>query len=281
MPRALSRQRLRQTVLSSRMTPNDVSAKVIVLFRTTLRPGADLVAFESLENRMSDLVNQIPGYLGVKSYTVADGETISIAQFASTEALLSWRNHPEHIVAQRAGRERFYAAYDARLCNVEPPIRVRARHRTGRLTGSRPHTRGTGPVGSAHTQARVAVHCPACSDLNCMLIVNTLGADQPMAKTPTVERETATFRLPSTLLERARKEGADRGLAYVRSIEEALEVYFFSRLPPPMAEALEGDIKELKVSRDNYFYSLLDARYRQLIAKEAVSELRKSSPRKK
>src|SRR5436853_4260752 len=85
-------------------------------------------------------------------------------------------------------------------------------------------------------------------------------------KTPTVERETATFRLPAALLERARKEGSDRGLAYVRSVEEALEVYFFSRLPPPMAEALEDDIKDLKVSRQNYFYSLLDARYRQLIS---------------
>src|SRR5438309_1874796 len=92
-----------------------------------------------------------------------------------------------------------------------------------------------------------------------------------MAKTPTVERETATFRLPAALLERARKEGADSGLAYVRSIEEALEVYFFSRLPPPMAEALDEDIKELQVSRQNYFYSLLDARYRQLIAKAARS----------
>src|SRR6267142_613113 len=89
-----------------------------------------------------------------------------------------------------------------------------------------------------------------------------------MAKTPTVERETATFRLPASLLERARAEGAARGLAYVRSVEEALEVYFFSRLPPPMAEMLEQDVKELKVSRENYFYSLLDARYRQILAKE-------------
>src|SRR2546425_6583966 len=100
---------------------------------------------------------------------------------------------------------------------------------------------------------------------------------RPMAKTPTTERETATFRLPATLLNRARQEGAARGLAYVRSVEEALEVYFFSRLPPPMADALEQDIKELKVSRENYFYSLLDARYRQLISKAAVAEGRKVS----
>jgi hypothetical protein len=105
-----------------------------------------------------------------------------------------------------------------------------------------------------------------------MLIVHT-----GMAKTPTVERETATFRLPATLLERARKEGAARGLAYVRSVEEALEVYFFSRLPPPMAEALEQDLKEQKVSRENYFYfySLLDARYRQLIARDALKGRKK------
>ena len=90
-----------------------------------------------------------------------------------------------------------------------------------------------------------------------------------MAKTPTVERETATFRLPASLLARARRDGADRGLAYVRSIEEALEIYFLSRLPPPMAEVLEEDIKDQKVSRENYFYSLLDARYRQVLAKQA------------
>jgi hypothetical protein len=102
-----------------------------------------------------------------------------------------------------------------------------------------------------------------------------------MAKTPTVERETATFRLPASLLERARAEGAARGLAYVRSVEEALEVYFFSRLPPPMAEMLEQDVKELKVSRENYFYSLLDARYRQLLAKPATRESKRSAAKTK
>lgn len=102
-----------------------------------------------------------------------------------------------------------------------------------------------------------------------------------MAKTPTVERETATFRLPASLLERARAEGAARGLAYVRSVEEALEVYFFTRLPPPMAEAFERDIKELKVSRENYFYSLLDARYRQLISRDAIAARKGAAAKKK
>jgi hypothetical protein len=98
-----------------------------------------------------------------------------------------------------------------------------------------------------------------------------------MPKIPTTEREVATFRLPAELLDRARKDGADRGLAYVRSVEEALEVYFFVRLPPPMAQALEEDLENQKVSRQDYFHSLLDARYRQLLAKGArnTSESRK------
>jgi hypothetical protein len=99
-----------------------------------------------------------------------------------------------------------------------------------------------------------------------------------MPKTPTTEREVATFRLPAELLERARKDGADRGLAYVRSVEEALEVYFFVRLPPPMAQALEDDLKRQRVSRQDYFHSLLDARYRQLLAKGTRSA---SEPDKK
>jgi hypothetical protein len=102
-----------------------------------------------------------------------------------------------------------------------------------------------------------------------------------MVKTPTVERETATFRLPASLLERARREGAARGLAYVRSVEEALEVYFFSRLPPPMAETLEADVKDLKVSRQNYFYSLLDARYRELITKRSLADAKRSGTKKR
>lgn len=102
-----------------------------------------------------------------------------------------------------------------------------------------------------------------------------------MGKTPTTERETATFRLPTALLNRARAWGGTRGLPYVRSVEEALEIYFFSRLPPPMAKALEEDLKELKLSRENYFYSLLDARYRQVLAKAAVRQTQGSAAKKR
>jgi heme-degrading monooxygenase HmoA len=101
------------------MTSSTPFAKVFVLIRTSLRPGADLAAYEAMNARMEALVSQIPGYLGIKGYTSEDGDSVAIAQFESHDALLRWRNHPEHREAQRAGRERFYATYDVRVCTVE------------------------------------------------------------------------------------------------------------------------------------------------------------------
>ena len=101
------------------MAFSDSSPKVLVLIRTSLRPNCDLAAYEAMDARMNELVSQIPGYQGIKAFTADDGESIAIAQFDSHEALLRWRAHPEHRGAQRAGREKFYASYDVRVCSVE------------------------------------------------------------------------------------------------------------------------------------------------------------------
>jgi heme-degrading monooxygenase HmoA len=93
--------------------------RIVVLIRASLRPNCDLAAYEAMDTRMNELVSQIPGYLGIKAYTADDGETVAIAQFESREALIHWRDHPEHLDAQRAGRQTFYASYDIRVCSVE------------------------------------------------------------------------------------------------------------------------------------------------------------------
>ena len=54
--------------------------------------------------------------------------------------------------------------------------------------------------------------------------------------------------------------------------------------PPEGTDGLQKarqDIKELKLSRENYFYSLLDARYRQLIAKAVAARRRGGASKKK
>ncbi|HET9956733.1 MAG TPA: antibiotic biosynthesis monooxygenase [Polyangiaceae bacterium] len=101
------------------MVPSKQSADVLVFIRTTLRPGCDLTAYEVMDARMNEILSKIPGYLGVKGYTADDGESIAIVRFESREALIQWRDHPEHLEAQRAGREKFYATYEIRVCAVE------------------------------------------------------------------------------------------------------------------------------------------------------------------
>jgi heme-degrading monooxygenase HmoA len=101
------------------MASSPSEPKVFVLIRTSMRAGFDLAAYEALDTRMNEIVGQIPGYLGIKGYTAEDGESIAIARFESHEALVRWRDHPEHLEVQRAGREQFYATYDISVCSVE------------------------------------------------------------------------------------------------------------------------------------------------------------------
>lgn len=90
---------------------------VIALLRTRLHPEADRAAYEALGGRMFELVQTMPGFLGASESTV-DGETLGIIRFESLEALRAWREHPEHLEAQRRGKTNFYAAYTIEVCEV-------------------------------------------------------------------------------------------------------------------------------------------------------------------
>ncbi len=92
---------------------------VIVVIRTSLRPDADASAYGVMGARMDELARTIPGFIDAKGYKSEDGDEISLVTFASREALRAWREHPEHLEAQRAGRERFYASYQVQVCAVE------------------------------------------------------------------------------------------------------------------------------------------------------------------
>jgi heme-degrading monooxygenase HmoA len=88
---------------------------VLTIFRSRLRPEAH-AEYEPVAARMDELAATMPGFLGIKTFQAADGERVSIVEFASAAEALAWRNHPEHREAQRLGRERFYAAYDVIVC---------------------------------------------------------------------------------------------------------------------------------------------------------------------
>ncbi len=95
---------------------------VTVVFRSRLRE-ANEAGYRSLAPKILELAQSMPGFVSFKSFTAEDGERVSIGQFESLEALEAWRKHPEHLAAQRRGREEFYAEYSLEVCT---PIRAYA-----------------------------------------------------------------------------------------------------------------------------------------------------------
>jgi heme-degrading monooxygenase HmoA len=87
---------------------------VIGIFRNRLREGA--AGYPATAERMEALVSKLPGFLGIKTFRAEDGERVSLFAFESLAALEAWRDHPEHRVAQRRGRDEFYAEYTLQIC---------------------------------------------------------------------------------------------------------------------------------------------------------------------
>ncbi len=84
---------------------------VITVFRSRLRPEA-VAEYAPHAEAIERLARATPGFRSIKTFTADDGERVSIVEFESLEAVDAWRRHPEHVEAQRVGRERYYLEYE-------------------------------------------------------------------------------------------------------------------------------------------------------------------------
>jgi heme-degrading monooxygenase HmoA len=90
---------------------------IVTVFRSRLVPGLE-EEYLALVERMRELAVKMPGYISHKGFWADDGERVTIVQFESEEAQRAWRTHPDHVAAQRLGREKFYTEYDIKVCRV-------------------------------------------------------------------------------------------------------------------------------------------------------------------
>lgn len=88
-----------------------------VVFTSARTEGDDGYAQTSEE--MVALASAQPGFLGVESARGEDGLGITVSYWRDEGAIRAWRAHADHLVAQRAGRQRWYRAYKIRVCRVE------------------------------------------------------------------------------------------------------------------------------------------------------------------
>src|SRR5579862_7739173 len=90
---------------------------IVTVFRSRLRPGVrdDYVAWVG---RMEKLAATMPGYISHKGFFAEDGERVTIVEFENEEGMRAWREHPQHVAAQRAGRDKFYTEYHYQICTI-------------------------------------------------------------------------------------------------------------------------------------------------------------------
>jgi heme-degrading monooxygenase HmoA len=80
---------------------------------------ADQSGYAETNDRMEELVRDIPGYLGMDYAQNPGGLAITVGYFRDAEALTQWRTNAEHRAAQKRGRAEWYENYTLHVAKVE------------------------------------------------------------------------------------------------------------------------------------------------------------------
>lgn len=93
----------------------------VVIFRATVR--ALDAEYAATAARMRDLALGQFGCL--EFHSVTEGiEEVSLSYWPSEENIRAWKAHPEHALAQQAGRERWYKAYSVQVAEIRREYHV-------------------------------------------------------------------------------------------------------------------------------------------------------------
>ena len=73
--------------------------------------------YKAMSAALDVAIQKSPGYLGQDH--VGDHTTITVSYWKNLESIQIWRQHTEHLVAQRLGKQEWYDSYTVRICKVE------------------------------------------------------------------------------------------------------------------------------------------------------------------
>jgi heme-degrading monooxygenase HmoA len=87
----------------------------VVIFRARIRSHD--AEYVEVAARMRDLAL---GEFGcIEFHAVTDGsDEVALSYWPSEESIRAWKAHPEHLLAQQAGRERWYESYSVQITRV-------------------------------------------------------------------------------------------------------------------------------------------------------------------
>ncbi|MBB5104057.1 antibiotic biosynthesis monooxygenase family protein [Streptomyces spectabilis] len=85
----------------------------------TARRAEEDHGYAETSQRMDELVETLPGFLGADSAGTPGGLAITVAYFRDLDAIKAWRDDPEHRVARKRGREEWFERYVVHVGKVE------------------------------------------------------------------------------------------------------------------------------------------------------------------
>jgi heme-degrading monooxygenase HmoA len=88
-----------------------------VIFTSQRTDGG--IGYEIVANEMMKLAAEQEGFLGAETARDEKGFGITVSYWSSLEAIKKWKEQPDHLRAQKAGREDFYKTFKVRVCKVE------------------------------------------------------------------------------------------------------------------------------------------------------------------
>ncbi len=81
-----------------------------VIFVSKLKDPAS-PSYAAMAGKMEEFVKLQPGYLGIDSVRNDAGEGITVSYWDSLQAIEKWKADERHLVAQRQGKDDWYAHY--------------------------------------------------------------------------------------------------------------------------------------------------------------------------
>ena len=93
---------------------------MVVIVEFELRAGAE-AEFETALQQMQERVKQYDGFLGEAPCSSIENENTFVTLFywRDRESMKAWREDPEHLEIQQLGRDKLFALYKIRVCELE------------------------------------------------------------------------------------------------------------------------------------------------------------------
>lgn len=96
-------------------TPEPPYIAVIFSSQTT---DQDVDGYILTANRMIELAQQLPGFLGIESARNVEGFGLTVSYWKDLESVKAWKAVGEHQAAQAAGKSTWYKGYIVRISQV-------------------------------------------------------------------------------------------------------------------------------------------------------------------